>query len=81
MYIRRWRLEKKDPDQEVSEPEKPIVYHVGRGIPGKWHKYVIEGIELWQPAFEAAGFKNAIIGKMAPTKEEDPDFDAEDIRY
>ena len=80
-YIRRWRLEKKDPDQEVSEPEKPIVYHVGRGIPGKWHKYVIEGIELWQPAFEAAGFKNAIIGKMAPTKEEDPDFDAEDIRY
>ncbi len=80
-YIRRWRLEKKDPMNEVSEPIKPIVYYLGYGIPEKWHKYVIEGIEMWQPVFEAAGFKNAIIGKMAPTKEENPDFDAEDVRY
>ena len=80
-YIRRWRLEKKNPDQEVSEPLKPIVYHVGREIPKKWHKYVIEGIEMWQPVFEASGFRNAIIGKMAPTEEENPDFDAEDVRY
>jgi hypothetical protein len=80
-YIIRWRLEKKNPDQEISEPIKPIVYHIGRGIPEKWHRYIIEGIELWQPAFEAAGFKNAIIGKLAPTIEEDPDFDAEDLRY
>lgn len=80
-YIRRWRLEKKNPDLEVSEPVKPIVYYVGRGIPEKWHKYVIEGIEMWQPVFEAAGFKNAVQGKMAPTKEEGPDFDPEDVRY
>jgi len=80
-YIRRWRLEKKNPELELSEPVEPIIYYVGRGIPEKWHPYVIEGIELWQPAFEAAGFKNAIIGKMAPTPEEDPDFDAEDVRY
>ncbi|MEJ2627859.1 MAG: DUF5117 domain-containing protein [bacterium] len=80
-YIRRWRLEKKNPDLPVSEPVKPIVYYVGRGIPAKWHKYIIEGIEMWQPVFEAAGFKNAIQGKLAPTKEENPDFDAEDVRY
>jgi len=80
-YIRRWRLEKKNPELEVSEPVKPIIYYVGRGIPEKWHKYIIEGIEMWQPVFEEAGFKNAIQGKMAPTKEEDPDFDAEDVRY
>lgn len=80
-YIRRWRLEKKNPELEVSEPIKPIVYYVGRGIPEKWHTYIIEGIEMWQPVFEAAGFKNAIQGKMAPTKEEDPDFDPEDVRY
>jgi len=80
-YIRRWRLEKKDPNAKISEPIKPIVYYVGRGIPEKWQKYVLEGIEMWQPVFEKAGFKNAIIGKMAPSIEEDPDFDAEDVRY
>lgn len=80
-YVRRWRLEKKDPNAEISEPVKPLVYYVGRGIPEKWQKYVFEGIEMWQPVFEKAGFKNAIIAKMAPSVEEDPDFDAEDIRY
>ncbi|MCG8411530.1 MAG: zinc-dependent metalloprotease [Bacteroidales bacterium] len=80
-YIRRWRLEKKDPNAEVSEPVKPIIYYVGRGVPKKWQKYVIEAVNMWQPVFEAAGFKNAIMGKMAPSLEENPDFDAEDIRY
>ena len=80
-YIRRWRLEKKNPPKEVSEPKEPIVYYVGRGVPEKWREYVAEGVEMWQPVFEEAGFKNAIIGKMAPTKEENPDFDAEDVRY
>ncbi len=80
-YIRRWRLEKKNPELKVSEPVQPIVYFIGHGIPEKWHKYIIEGVNMWQPVFEKAGFKNAIMGKMAPTKEEDPDFDAEDVRY
>ncbi len=80
-YVRRWRLEKKDPQAELSEPVEPIVYYVGRGVPEKWRPWALKGIEMWQKAFEQAGFKNAIIGKIAPTKEEDPDFDAEDIRY
>ncbi len=80
-YIRRWRLEKEDPSKELSEPKEPIVYYVGRGVPKKWRSYILEGIEMWQPAFEEAGFKNAIIGKLAPTEEENPDFDAEDVRY
>ncbi len=80
-YIRRWRLEKKDPTMEVSEPKEPIVFYVGRGVPEKWRKYLAEGIEMWQPVFEAAGFKNAIISKVAPSKKTDPDFDAEDVRY
>jgi hypothetical protein len=42
---------------------------------------VKKGIEAWQPAFEAAGFKNAILAKDAPTEEEDPNWDAEDARY
>lgn len=80
-YISRWRLEKKDPDAEVSEPKKPIVFYVGRGVPNKWRPWVKKGIEAWQPAFEAAGFKNAILAKDAPTAAEDPSWDAEDARY
>ena len=80
-YVRRWRLEKKNPGAAMSEPVKPIVFYVGRGTPKKFQQATIEGIEMWQSAFEKAGFKNAIIGKMAPTKEEDPDWDAEDARY
>jgi hypothetical protein len=80
-YINRWRLEKKDPSAEVSEPKKPIVYYIGREVPAKWRPYVKKGIEAWQPAFEAAGFKNAILAKEPPSFREDPDWDAEDARY
>ncbi|MDA1260656.1 MAG: zinc-dependent metalloprotease, partial [Planctomycetota bacterium] len=80
-YIARWRLEKQDPTAEVSDPVKPIVFYVGRGVPEKWRPYVHQGIEKWQAAFAAAGFSNAIIAKDAPLPSEDPDWDAEDARY
>ncbi len=80
-YITRWRLEKKDPTAEISEPIKPIVYYVDPATPTKWVPWIKKGIEDWQPAFEAAGFKNAIIAKEAPSKQEDPYWDPEDARY
>lgn len=84
-YIRRWRLEPKDPEAynrgELVEPIKPIVYYLDPATPEKLKKYIKQGIEEWQKPFETAGFKNAIIAKDAPTKEEDPDFSPEDIRY
>lgn len=80
-YITRYRLEKKNPNAAVSEPVKPIVYYLAREVPAKWRPYVKKGIEDWQPAFEQAGFKNAIIAKDAPTVQEDPYWDAEDARY
>jgi len=80
-YITRWRLEKKDPNAEISEPVKPIVYYVDPATPTKWVSWIKKGIEDWQPAFEAAGFKNAIIAREAPSKEEDPYWDPEDARY
>lgn len=79
-YITRWRLEKKDPGADISEPKQPITFYVGREVPEKWKPYVQRGIEYWQPAFEAAGFKNAIIGKLAPGPHEDPTWDEEDAR-
>lgn len=86
-YLDRWRLEVKPEDLEkfqngeLVEPVKPIVYYIDRATPQKWRKYLKQGIEDWQVAFEAAGFKNAIIAKDAPTPEEDPDWSPEDARY
>ena len=80
-YITRYRLEKKDPSAAMSEPVKPIVYYVDPATPKKWIPYVKAGIEEWQSAFEAAGFKNGIIAKDAPTIAEDPDWSAEDVRH
>jgi hypothetical protein len=80
-YIERWRLEKKDPDAALSEPVKPIVYYIDAATPTKYVEYMKRGIESWQKAFEAAGFKNAIVAKLAPTPAQDPDFSPEDARY
>ena len=80
-YITRYRLEKKDPTAELSEPVKPIVYWIDPATPTKWVPYLKRGVESWQPAFEAAGFKNAIIAKEAPSPEQDPDWSPEDARY
>ena len=86
-YLDRYRLEVKDEDiekfqrGELVEPKKQIVYYVDRATPKEWVPYIIQGVNDWQVAFEAAGFKNAIVGKMAPTAEEDPEYSPEDVRY
>ena len=80
-YITRYRLEKKDPNAALSEPVKPIAYWVDPATPTKWVPYIKRAIESWQPAFEAAGFKNGIVAKEAPSAQEDPDWSPEDARY
>ncbi|MCF8237158.1 MAG: zinc-dependent metalloprotease [Saprospiraceae bacterium] len=82
-YITRWRLEPSDPEAyfrgELVEPLKPIIYYVDPATPTKWVPYLMAGINDWQKAFEAAGFKNAIQGREAPV--DDPDWSPEDVRY
>ena len=86
-FLDRWRLEVKDEDiekfkrGELVVPKKQIVYYIDRATPEKWRKYIKQGIEDWQVAFEAAGFKEAIIAKDPPTVEEDPEWSPEDARY
>src|SRR5574338_762964 len=77
-FITRYRLEKKDPESPLSEPVKQIVYYIDRNTPKEWVPWLIKGVNDWQPAFEAAGFKNAIVGKLPPN---DPDWSPEDARY
>lgn len=83
--INRHRLEPRDEDREayfagqLVEPKKKIVFYVDSAFPAKWRPAVKEGIEYWNKAFEAAGFKNAIEARDYP--KDDPNFDPDDIRY
>jgi hypothetical protein len=84
-FITRWRLEPSDPDAfrngELVEPTEPIVYYLDPATPDRWRPYIKQGVEDWQEAFRAAGFKNAIVAKDPPTAEADSTFDPDDIRY
>lgn len=86
IYLDRWRLEIKEEDiekfkrGELVEPKKQIVYYIDPATPIKWRKYLKQGVEDWQQAFEAAGFKNAIVCLDPPTKEQDPEWSPEDAR-
>jgi hypothetical protein len=85
--ITRWRLEPKDEDMEkfkrgeLVEPKKPIIYYIDPATPQKWVPYLMQGVNDWQKSFEKAGFKNAIMAKLAPTKEEDSTWSLEDARF
>jgi hypothetical protein len=78
-YITRWRLAKQDPSASMSDPVSPIVFYVDPGIPDKWKPWVKKGIEDWQVAFEAAGFRHAIIARDVPVN--DPQWSMEDVRH
>lgn len=83
-YITRFNLQPKDKDRvdflkgKLVEPAKPIVIYVDSDFPETWKEAIKLGIEDWQPAFEAIGFKNAIIAKDYP---QNSDFDPNDVRY
>ncbi len=77
--IQRFRLEKKSPGAAVSDPVRPITFYVGRGVPERWRPWVAAGVRQWLPAFEAAGFSNAIRVLDAPTPQQDPNWTEEDV--
>lgn len=83
--INRWRLEPSDTIAynrgELVEPIKPIVFYVDTVFPEKWRNAIMSGVTDWNIAFEAAGFKNAIQAKLYQSKEENPDFDPDDLRF
>lgn len=85
VFAVRWRLEPKPEDVEkykrgeLVEPQKPIIYYIDPATPKKWRKYLIQGINDWQIAFERAGFKNAIWGREFDTS--DATMNLEDARF
>ncbi|MCL1974413.1 MAG: zinc-dependent metalloprotease, partial [Bacteroidetes bacterium] len=85
--ITRWRLEPKPEDVEkyrrgeLVEPAKPIIYYIDPATPKEWVPYLIQGVNDWQPVFEKAGFKNAIMGMVAPSPDQDSTWTLEDARF
>jgi hypothetical protein len=77
-YVKRWRLEKKDPTAAMSEPVKPITFWLDRNIPERYRTSVTAGILEWNKAFEKIGFQNAVVAKQQP---DDADFDTLDAEY
>jgi hypothetical protein len=75
-FVRRHRLQKKDPNAAISEPVTPIQYWVDSGAPEDVKKALVEGASWWNQAFEAAGFRNAFKVDILPA-----DADPMDIRY
>jgi hypothetical protein len=77
-HVSRWRLEKRDPKAEMSEPKQPIVYWLDRNIPPQYRKAVEAGVLEWNKAFERIGFKNAIVVRQQP---DDAEWDNMDARH
>ncbi len=75
-WVRRFRLEKKDPTARLSEPKQQLVYYLDAGIPEPIRSAMRDGILWWNAAFEAAGYKNAMV-----VRDPTPDMDPMDIRY
>jgi hypothetical protein len=75
-YLRRHRLEKKDPSAAIGEAVKPIQYWVDPGAPEDVRRALVEGAGWWNQAFEAAGFRNAFQVAVLPDG-----ADPMDIRY
>jgi Met-zincin/Domain of unknown function (DUF5117)/Domain of unknown function (DUF5118) len=86
VFVERWRLEPKNEADaqrqkkgELIEPKKPIVFYIDPATPVKWRKYLVQGIDAWEPAFEKAGWKNAIRGEY--WNEKDSSMSLEDARF
>ncbi len=83
-FIQRFRLVPSDTAAylrgELVDPVEPIVFYIDPATPEKWREWLAKGVDDWQVAYEAAGFRNAIVARMPPSPEEDPDWDPADAR-
>ncbi len=77
-YINRWHLEKQDPNAPLSPPKEPIVFWIENNVPLEYRDAIREGVLMWNPAFQKAGFINAIEVRQMP---DDATWDPADVRY
>jgi hypothetical protein len=81
-YVTRWRLEKRDPSLKVSPPVTPIRFYIEHTTPVRYRRWVKQGVEYWNKAFEKIGFSDAIeVLYQDPRSPATMDLDPEDVQY
>lgn len=81
-YINRWNLEKRDPNLKLSPPKQPVVYYIDHTVPVRYRRFVRDGVEYWNKAFEQVGILNAIeVYQQDAETGAHMDKDPEDVRY
>ena len=81
-YINRWNLEKADPSLSMSPPKQPLIYYIDHTVPVRYRRFVRNGIEYWNEAFEAIGITGAIeVYQQDARTGAHMDKDPEDNRY
>lgn len=80
-YINRWKVEKTDPQMELSPPKEPITFIIEDTVPMQWRRWVREGIEEWNQAFEKIGFDRAVVAQQQTSDNEYAEYEPEDARY
>lgn len=80
-YINRWNLKKQDPTLELSPTATPITWYIEQTVPIRWRRYVREGIEEWNKAYEKCGFANAVQVLQQEKDNDAARYDPEDVRY
>lgn len=81
-YANRWHLEKADPSRKLSPPKEPIVFYVEHTVPIRYRRWVKEGIEYWNKAFEQIGIIDAIqVEYQDVSTGANMDKDPENVRH
>ena len=81
-YINRWNIEKRDPSLKLSPPKQPLVFYIDHTVPVRYRRFVRDGVEYWNSAFERVGILNAIeVYQQDSATGAHMDKDPEDIRY
>lgn len=81
-YINRWHLEKRDPRLKLSPPKEPIRFYIEHTTPVRYRRWVKEGLEYWNKAFEKVGILDAIVVEYQDAETgQHMEKDPEDVRY
>ena len=81
-FINRWHLEKRDPRLKISPPKNPIVFYIEHTTPVRYRRWVKEGVQSWNSAFEKIGISDALeVYYQDKTTGAHMDKDPEDVRY
>lgn len=84
-FANRWRVEPQDMEAweagQKVEVKKPIVWYYDDSFPENWKESIKKAVLVWNDAFEAIGLVNVMQAYEFPSKEEDPEFDPDNLKY